>query len=155
MWGEAGVSILGNIEAWRTTMRLAKYGGVTNRLTVGAEAWEVMRQDDEIRELLKTDGFRSNNNGMNLNLGMTEGLDVEYVGKLSGTLEVWVYSDYYQEENGDVTPFMDPRDVVLTGPSVDGRSLLRCDPGQEGRYAVAAGVPENVGRGRPVRRRSS
>lgn len=122
-WGDSGVSIIGNIEAWRTTMRRAKYGGPANRITVGAEAWELMRQDDEIREMLKLDGFRMNNNGLDLNLGMREGLDVEYVGRLSGTLDVYVYSDYYENAAGTVVPFMDPRDIVLTGPNVQG---IRC-----------------------------
>lgn len=117
-WGETGVSILGNIETWRTMIRRAKFGGGTNRLTIGAAVWEVMRNDAEIREMLKVD-FRPSNNGLALNLGIREGLDVEFVGRLSGTLDVYVYSDYY-EANGAVVPFMDERDVVLTGPNVQG-----------------------------------
>lgn len=119
-WGDSGVSILSNIETWRALIRQAPYGGPTNRLTVGATAWEEMRQDSEIRDLLKVD-YRPSNNAMQLNLGLMEGLDVEYVGRLSGTLDVYVYSDYYHDsDTGAVTPFMDPRDVVLTGPSMNG-----------------------------------
>lgn len=121
-WGDAGVSILGNVETWKKTVRDAAFGGPTNRLTVGSEAWEVMRQDDEIRELLKVD-FRPSNNGLALNLGIREGLDVEFVGRLSGTTDVYVYSDYYHDADGSVVPFMDPRDVVLTGPNIRG---VRC-----------------------------
>jgi len=122
-WGDSGVSILNNVESWRTTMRRAAFGGVSNRMTVGAAVWEVMRQDSEIREMLKADSYRANSGGVDLNLGMREGLDVEFVGRLSGTLEVFVYSDYYQLADGTVTPFMDPRDIVLTSPSVEG---VRC-----------------------------
>lgn len=118
-WGETGVSILGDIETWRGTVRQANFGGPTNRLTVGASAWEVMKEDDDIKELLKVD-FRNYNNGLNLNLGVREGLDVEFVGRISGTLEVVVYSDYYHDTDGSTVPFMDPRDVVLTGPNVQG-----------------------------------
>lgn len=121
-WGDAGVSILGNVETWKKTVRDAAFGGPTNRLTVGSEVWEVMRQDDEIRELLKVD-FRPSNNGLALNLGIREGLDVEFVGRLSGTTDVYVYSDYYHDADGSVVPFMDPRDVVLTGPNIRG---VRC-----------------------------
>ena len=121
-WGDAGVSILGNVETWKKTVRDAAFGGPTNRLTVGSKAWEVMRQDDEIRELLKVD-FRPSNNGLTLNLGIREGLDVEFVGRLSGTTDIYVYSDYYHDADGSVVPFMDPRDVVLTGPNIRG---VRC-----------------------------
>jgi hypothetical protein len=121
-WGETGVSILRDVESWKQTVRNAPFGGPTNRLTVGSEAWAVMREDDEIRELLKVD-FRPFNNNINLNLGIREGLDVEFVGMLSGTTAVYVYSDYYQDTDGSVVPFMDPRDVVLTGPNIQG---VRC-----------------------------
>lgn len=118
-WGQSGVSILRDIEAWRTRVRKAKFGGPTNRLTIGANVWDVMREDAEIRELLNTD-LKAQNNGLNLNLGIREGLDVEFVGKLSGTLDVYVYSDYYQEPDGTMTEFLSPDDVVLTGPGVQG-----------------------------------
>lgn len=121
-WGDMDVSIMGNIEEWRTMMRRAKFAGSPNRMTVGVDVWEVMRQDEELRELLKVD-FRPSNNGLALNLGVREGLDVEFVGRLSGTLDIYVYNDYYQDADGEVVPFMDPRDVVLTGPNVRG---VRC-----------------------------
>lgn len=121
-WGETGVSILSDIETWRTTMRNASFGGPANRLTVGTDVWEVMRQDEEIRELLKVD-YRPSNNGINLNLGIREGLDVEFVGRLSGTLDVYVYSDWYLKPDGTVTHFMSSKDIVLTGPNVRG---VRC-----------------------------
>jgi hypothetical protein len=118
-WGETGVSILGNLESWRGIVRQASFGGPTNRLTVGSAAWEVMKEDEDVREMLKQD-LRPYNNGLNLNLGVREGLDVEFVGRISGTLEVVVYSDYYHDTDGSTVPFMDPRDVVLTGPNVQG-----------------------------------
>lgn len=120
-WGDAGVSILKSVQGWITKLRNAKFGGVANRLTIGSAAWEVMQEDEEIREFLNVQ-FKSNA-GINLNLGLKEGLEVEYVGKLSNNLDVYVYSDYYQLGDGTVVPFMDPRDVVLTSPSVRG---VRC-----------------------------
>lgn len=118
-WGEPGVSILRDVESWKQIVRTAKFGGPTSRLTVGTEAWAAMRDDEEVREMLKLD-LRPYNNNIDLNLGIREGLDVEYMGRLSGTTEVWVYSDFYHDEAGGVVPFMDPRDVVLTGPNVQG-----------------------------------
>ena len=121
-WGDSGVKILREVEAWKRIVRDAPFGGPTNRLTVGSSAWEVMREDQEIIDMLKLD-MRPYNGGVNLNMGIREGLDVELVGTLSGTTPVYVYSDYYHAPNGSVVPFMDPRDVVLTGPNVRG---VRC-----------------------------
>lgn len=121
-WGQAGVSILGLIEQWRGRARAAKFGGPLNRITVGANAWEVMKADEEIRELLKLD-LRAYNNGLTLNLGIREGLEVETVGNISGTLRVDVYSDYYEAPDGTPVPFLDPDDIVMTGPGLRG---VRC-----------------------------
>lgn len=117
-WGDAGVSIMSQIESWQHMVRRASFGGPTNRLTVGTQAWDKLKADAEVRELLNVN-FRSNAN-VNLNMGIRDGLDVEYVGRLSNSLEVYVYSDYYTDVNGAAVPFMDPRDVVLTGPNVQG-----------------------------------
>jgi hypothetical protein len=136
-WGQSGVSILNMIESWKKTVRLAKFGGATNRLTVGTDAWEVMRQDTEIRELLKLD-FRTYSSGLNMNLGVMEGLEVERVGNINGTTEIVVYSDYYQDADGTVVPFMASGDVVLTGPSING---VRCFGAIQDKRAGFAATP--------------
>lgn len=116
-WGSAGVSILDDLSAWRKIVRDAKFGGVTNRLTVGSDAWEAMRKDPEIREFLNIN-YRLGAN-INLRLGPLDGLEVERVGNIEG-LEIFVYSDYYQDEQGNVIPYMSPKDIVMTAPSVNG-----------------------------------
>ena len=120
-WGDNGVSIMDTIQGWITQMRRAKFGGPAARLTVGADVWDVMRKEDEVRELVNTN--YTLNNGVDLNLGLRQGADVEFIGKLSGTLELYVYSDYYEDANGNPVNYMDPRDVLLTGNSVRG---VRC-----------------------------
>lgn len=118
-WGDMDISILDDLQSWGTMMRKAHFGGAPNRMTIGADVWEVMRKDTEIKDLLKQD-YRPYNNGLNLNLGLREGLDVEYVGTLGNGLAVYIYSDYYQDTDGSVVPFMDSKDVVLTGPNIRG-----------------------------------
>jgi hypothetical protein len=117
-WGDVGVSIVSDLEAWRHEVRRAKFGGPTNRLTVGGDVWDVMRQDQELLDLLKTDIRGAN--GADFNRGLREGADVEFVGRLSGTLDIWVYSDYYEDETGAVVEMMNQRDCVLTGTNIQG-----------------------------------
>lgn len=118
-WGDAGVSIMNWVEAARDKVRNARYGGVVNRITLGSKAWEVLRNDNEIKELLNTQ-YRLNTGDISIKYGLRQGLDVEYVGSLGQNTQLFVYSDYYQEADGTVVPFMDPRDVVLTSPSISG-----------------------------------
>lgn len=119
-WGDAGVSLLDNLGTWKTIMRKARFGGIPNRLTVGSDVWDVMRKDPEIREYLNIN-YRLGAN-VNLRLGLLDGLEVERVGNIE-TLEVYVYSDYYQQPNGDTVPYMSSKDIVLTSPAVRG---IRC-----------------------------
>ncbi|TIV14113.1 MAG: major capsid protein, partial [Mesorhizobium sp.] len=44
-WGDAGVSILDDIQGWADMMHAAEFGGAPNRITVGIDAWGVMRRD--------------------------------------------------------------------------------------------------------------
>jgi hypothetical protein len=116
-WGEANVSIMGNIQTWMDTMHAAEFGGAPTRLTVGTSAWGIMRQSAEIKDLMDKD-YRGSDE-VTLKRGLIGTGEVRYVGTLDGTLPVYVYNDFYTVD-GVVTPFMDPRDVVLTGPGVDG-----------------------------------
>lgn len=116
-WNEATADIIGDINTWRAQVRRAKFGGPTNRLTVGADVLEVMMKNEGIRELLDT---RIRGTNANLNIGVREGEYVEYVGQLGPGLDLYVYSDYYEQPDGSSELFMDPKDVVLTGPNVQG-----------------------------------
>lgn len=115
-WDQVGVDLLSNIEDWRTLCRRAEFGGRTNRLTVGPDAWDVMRKNEAIKELMDRN-FRGRDG--NLRTGLSADAEIEYVGSLGPDLDVYVYSDYY-EVDGVVTPFLDPKDVVLTGPGMTG-----------------------------------
>jgi hypothetical protein len=117
-WGDNGVSILGQIQGWANTMHAAEFGGAPTRLTVGTAAWAPMSKDPEIKEAMNTT-YR-NNDVVNLQTtGIYTPGEARYVGVLGGNIEVWVYNDYYTVD-GAVTPFMSPKDIVLSGPSVQG-----------------------------------
>ena len=120
-WGQSGVSIMENVEAWRTMVRRARFGGAVNRLTVGADVWEVMRKNDELLEQLNINRRGSN---ADFNSGIREGDRIEYVGHISPTLPVFVYEEVYKDPttNNEV-PYMASTDVVLTGPAIEG---FRC-----------------------------
>lgn len=115
-WGDAGVSVLDNIESWMDTIHNAEFGGMVTRITVGTSAWAKMRKDAEIKDMLDTT-YRGET-GVSINRGITAPAEVKLVGNLAGA-DVYVYKDYYTV-NGSVTPFMDPRDVLLSGPGVNG-----------------------------------
>ncbi len=116
-WGQSGANILGDIESWRSRVRLAKFGGPTNRMTVAPDVWDVMRKDPEVLKQLDT---QIRGTSMDLNIGIREGSSVEYIGKLSNTLELWINGDYYELPDGSTVPYMASGEVLLSGPNVSG-----------------------------------
>lgn len=120
-WGDSGVSIFGLIQTWMDTMSAAAFGGAPNRLTVGAAAYAVMRQDPEIIKLMDVNTRGAAD--VNMNRGLIR-KDVQqpatYVGTLGAGLEVWLYTGTFEANDGSLVPIMDPRDILLTAPGVEG-----------------------------------
>lgn len=120
LWTDTSNSTpLADIERWKAVGRRAFYGGPLTRITMGGKAWEAFRAHPDVQGLLKTDYAPPQKGGLNVNLGVLEGLEVEWVGKLNGTTDIYVYSDWYTVK-GAAIPFMDERDIVMTGPNVRG-----------------------------------
>lgn len=117
-WGEIGVSIMSSLETFIARMRNASFGGVPNRMTMGSSVWAVVRRDPEILELLDTT-VRGTEGTASIKLGLRDMTDVEFVGRI-GNLELYVYSDWYEDDTGTQVPFMDPRDILLSGPAMEG-----------------------------------
>ena len=116
-WGAAGVSILDFIEGKMKLMHEAQFGGAPTRLTIGTSVWPVLRKDAEVKDLMDQ---RFTGSDINIQRGILQPGEVRYVGTLGNSgLEVYVYNDWYTDK-GVRTPFMDPRDIVLTGPNVQG-----------------------------------
>jgi hypothetical protein len=118
LWGASGVEPLDDLESWLNTVHQAKFGGPVNRLIMGTKAWAVFSQNERVKELLKTDLRQTS--GTSLDLGLGDGTNVQYKGRVSQNLEVWVYSDYYELADGTTVPLMDSRDILLIGPNVRG-----------------------------------
>lgn len=138
-WGDAGVSIIENIEAWRTLGRRAQFGGRMNRLTVGPDAWDIMRKDAEVKAQLD---LNTRGTDATLRTGLAKNSEIEYVGQLGPDLAVYVYSDYY-EVDGVVTPFLDPKDVVLTGPGMTGYRCFGAIQDPHANYQAFEKFPRN------------
>lgn len=116
-WGDANVSILDSIQSDLELVHAAEFGGAITRMTVGASVWPVMRKDAEIKDLLDTDYRGPESLTIDRN-PVSQPAEVRYVGTVAG-IDIYVYKDYYTVGNTAV-PFMDPRDVVYTGPGLNG-----------------------------------
>jgi len=122
-WGDAGVDILKSIEDMAAIVFSAKGGGAVNRITVGAQAWDAMRRDPDVRKEMDTRFRDTRDNGLNIKTGVQLPADIQFGGMVSNNIAVYVYRDFYHDSDGNSVQIMDPRDVVFTSPSVQG---VRC-----------------------------
>lgn len=120
-WGDNGISIVASIQSMCNTMAQAAFGGFPTRITMGAAAWAKAQADAELKEFMNTN-FRGTGD-FNFNRGLVR-QDIDqpatYVGTFGAGIEVYVYNGTFQNDDGSLAQIMDPRDVVLTAPGVEG-----------------------------------
>lgn len=119
-WADPDHPIMDDINAWIERVRRAKFGGPVNRLTVGSDVVGPMLRNAQVREQLDLNTRGTN---ANLNTGIRSGEYVQYHGMIGPGLELWSNADYYEPADGVVENFLDPKEVVLTGPNVN---VVRC-----------------------------
>lgn len=95
----------------------------TNKLIFGTDAWNAWAEHADVQNTLDNmkRGSESNYNAT----GMVDGSPVEYMGQISGPqgagrIDLWVYSNDYEDDDGSIVPFLDPRDVVGVGGNLGG-----------------------------------
>lgn len=124
-WSQAGTSHpLVDLGASRKKVFDLSSAGIT-RLVFGTDAWDLFANHADVTPLLST---LNRGSDTEYNRAIPEGTPYEYRGKISGqnglgVLELYTYSETYEDENGAMQPFMDSYTVVGVGPGVQG---VRC-----------------------------
>lgn len=94
------------------------------KLVFGVDAAEAFLSDEKIQERLLDNQKRGSDSLFNAS-GVGDDTPVEYLGYISGPdgagrLELWSYSNQYEDEDGVMRDFLDPRDVVGIGGGLQG-----------------------------------
>lgn len=122
-WAGPDYDILGDIQDWSDMMALQDFGAMPTRLTVGQTVWKHMRKNKGI--IAEMSLLRRGNTELEIPTGLIQSSGItdnnaRFIGTLGAGIQLWVYNDFYQNEVGKFIRYMDPRDVLLTGPGVDG-----------------------------------
>jgi hypothetical protein len=117
-WTHADSTPLDDLDGMIRTMRdLSGYG--TQDIVMGTSAWAAFKVNADVVGLLET----RRGSTSTAEIGPGQGKPFEYKGTF-GELNVWVYSDKYENDSGVATNYMDPRDVV--GVAKEGFQGHRC-----------------------------
>lgn len=126
-WGEADADPLADIKDLRT-LAFLKSSRPISRLTMGLEAFDLFFADPDVQALLKDNTVSVNRTSdSTMSLFSAGDQPIEYRGVLQGAngqgrIEVYTYSQTYEDYDGTLIDVMHPLDVIGTG-NVDG---IRC-----------------------------
>lgn len=128
-WGEAGVNIFNNLQSWIDEIAEAEFGGSVQHVILGASAAipflaDASSSTGSLKDKLDTNYRGSEEVLINRGIITTDPLNpFTLLGRLSTGIFVWRYSgpaSKFQSSDGSLVNIMDPRDVVLVSPAVDG-----------------------------------
>lgn len=110
-WGQAGIVPLDDLESWCDEAEAP-----VNTVVMGKGAWKLFRKDTDTKDLLETRrGSRSQ-----LETGPNNGKDISFKGTVGTDLEIWVYTGQYEDDAGNMQPFIGDNDVILGSDAIEG-----------------------------------
>lgn len=127
-WGQSAADPMGNIRAKRTAA-FALSSRPTGALVMGLDAFDLFYADAKTAALLTaSQNYRLPGNNIELSSFSDGSTPLEYRGFIQGAngqgrLEIWTYSQTYEDYDGTVQPIMNSLDVVgvpSAGEAVDG-----------------------------------
>lgn len=115
LWTASTGTPLDDIEAWGIEM-LERAGYPIARITFGPMAWRAFANNPQVQSMLET--RRGSLNAVET--GPQQG-PFQHRGSLtSANIELYVYNDTYEDNQGNSVPMMSTNDIVLTAATVDG-----------------------------------
>lgn len=116
-----GYDILGDIQLWADRMTAAEFGGIPTDLIVAPDVWAVMRANTVLKDQMDLN-FRGGDVDIKRGLVFAPNREsrIRFVGTLGEGLNVWVYNDYYQDDNGNPVSILPAKEILLIDRSFGG-----------------------------------
>jgi hypothetical protein len=115
-WGQTGVSPAQNIETWAARMLKAS-GVVATDLVFALGAWQEFIKDEIIAKAIWYPNGGGTGNAVNIGAEIKKG--AQYKGRW-GSYELWLYNDWYVDDNNVEQPMLADNTVVMSGPELMG-----------------------------------
>lgn len=120
-WDQSTSNPFGDIQTMINLARPLGRSAITD-LIFGATAWELFSEKDDVQLLLSN---QKRGSETNFNNALTDGSPYQFMGQVSGPngaglVNLWVYSNWYEDDTGNQVQFMDPTDMIGAGKAVNG-----------------------------------
>jgi len=116
---------LRDLEGWSLSMARAGGYPVTDWV-MGVDAWQSFWEHPDVQKQLNTDIKNSSQTMLDLGINQADenGAIIQLKGTLGSGIRVWVYSDIYEDDDGNNVEIMDSKAVVGINPT--GVQGVRC-----------------------------
>lgn len=115
-WGQTGVIPSALIEQWGHQM-LKKSGGVATDIVFTTTPWSLFIQDPVVKATIWYPGNGGSGNTINVGAQIQRG--AQYKGRW-GQYNLWVYNDWYVDDNNVEQPMLTDGTVVMSGADLMG-----------------------------------
>ncbi|MFM0135091.1 major capsid protein [Caballeronia grimmiae] len=106
----------GNIETWQTQI-LKSSGAVATDIIFTPKAWKGFKLDPVLKGAILYPALGVNGNSLNAGAQIQRGAVAKGVW---GQYNLWVYNDWYVDENNVEQPMLPDGSLIMTGPDLDG-----------------------------------
>lgn len=136
-WNQTGADVIGNLEAWGVLPQDV-CGAVSRTVVMHPGVWPEMRKrlieqgwDVATLGLLRSGGSQ-------LEMGPQAATKDRYVyiGRI-GTFDLWTYNDVYLDDAGVQRNLIDPGELLIAGPDVEGTRCYAAIQDEEAGYEAA------------------
>lgn len=114
-WGENGVSPSSDLEIWGHNI-LKISGAVCTDIVFTTTAWQLFIRDEIVKQAI---WFPGSGQGNTVQIGAQTQHGAIYKGRW-GQYDLWVYNDWYVDENENELPMLPDGTVVMCGPDMMG-----------------------------------
>lgn len=118
-WNETSYDILNDVQTWINRVRDAYRGGTVKTMIVGSSVAPVFRKNTDLRAEMDT---TRRGNDVNIRTGLirTDERGLSYIGTLGAELDVWVYRDTVEQNDGTSIELLGAKDVLLLADGIEG-----------------------------------
>lgn len=124
-WEDPDADIFEDVQGFVDTARASQFGGSLNTMIVGSRVAPIFAKNASVVEKLDTQvrGGQGTAFTRGLQFYNDDANAPTYIGTLGGAggaIDVFAYSDQQYNDAGTAVEMLEPEDVVLTAPGVDG-----------------------------------
>lgn len=118
-WSQAGAEPLNDIEEMALDIRRYSYGAVSDTVVMDGLAWGFFRKRMEDNVNFQAEKRLGSSQ---IESGPRNNIDGEFVGRLGGRFDIWVYDGHYEDNAGEMQPYLPAYTaLVVSSAGIDGR----------------------------------